>query len=79
MNNWVKTTVESLDMSKDYLAKKVQKHFDLTYAQALSWVREHREEIDKYAEQTGKSLFQSCKEVLQDHFEEDWVDENESE
>lgn len=66
-------------MSKDYLAKKVQKEFDLTYMQALAWVREHREEINEYAEKTEKSLSQSCIEVLRDHFEEDWIDENESE
>lgn len=66
-------------MSKDYLAKKVQKEFDLTYVQALVWVREHKEEIIKYAEETGKSIVLSCFEVLRDHFEEDWIDENESE
>lgn len=66
-------------MSKDYLAKKVQKYFGLTYAQALSWVREHREEINKYALHTGKSLSQSCIEVLRDRFDEEWADEIESE
>lgn len=68
-----------ITMSKDYLAKKVQKYFDLTYAQALSWVKDHREEINEYAEHTGKSLSQSCIEFLRDRFEEDWIDENESE
>ena len=66
-------------MAKDHLAKKVQKEFDLTYMQALAWVREHREEINKYAEKTGLPIVQSCFEVLRDHFEEDWIDENERE